>query len=164
MRITLALTLLLAIVSGCAISTSPAPAPDAQMATVSTRFEYHPMGGTRWQRHHVTHVDGVRVSQNFLEEGNADLKIAPGDKTLSVVVTFLGWPTVPDVHGIQQANVEMPIRIERGRVYRVRGEPRGNRYFLWLEEVASGKRVGEETSAPYGFQRREYIFTPVRPR
>jgi hypothetical protein len=152
--------LLVATFAGCATSVFTPPAPDPAMATIATRFEYHPMGGTRWQRFEVTHIENEpQLATSILGESNTNLKVPQGDVHLTVRATFLGWPTVPDVHGIQDAVVNLTARVERGRVYRLAGEPRGSRYFVWLEDLGTGRHVNlEASSAPYQPQRREYHF------
>ena len=129
------------------------------MATIATRFEYHTMGGTRWQRFEVTHIGNeAQLATQIIGESNTNFKVPQGEVHLTVRATFVGWPTVPDVHGLQDAVVQLTAKVERARVYRLGGEPRGSLYFVWLEDLSTGRHVSSAASMPYGPQRRNYYF------
>lgn len=158
MRLLLLLTISLA---GCATSVFTPPPPDSTAATIATRFEYHPTGNMRWQRFEVTHLDGEhQLATSILGESNTNLKVKQGVVRLTVRAAFHGWPTVPEAVGIQEATVDLTAPVQNAGVYRLGGEPRAGQYFVWLEELSTGRRVSEATGR-YAPQGHHFYFSPV---
>lgn len=149
-----------AMLVGCATSASPLPQADPAFATISTRFQHHELGGARWQSFSIAYVDG-KYQMFSSDGGSADLKVLPGERRLSIRSAFHGWPTVAEVHGRHDAKMELLVNVEGGRVYRLTGEPRGARHFVWLEDAVTKRRVSSEASAAYAPHRLEFYYIPI---
>jgi hypothetical protein len=154
--------LLCASLVGCVTSATLLPKPIADAAIVSTRMQHGPLSTAQWQRIVIFRVDGEHRPEAGLEDGSADMKLKPGASILSIRATFHAWPTAPEVSGIQETRFTFPVKLNAAQTYRLTGEPRGGRYFLWLEDTATGGRVGAEVSEPFASQRSDIYYVPIK--
>lgn len=152
--------LLCVCLAGCATGTK-LPAPDATSAIVSTREQFGPLSTVQWLRIDIPRVDDD-MRFFVLEYGNADLKLKPGPTVLRLKAMFHAWPTAPETSGIREARISLPVNLEAARVYRVTGEPRGGRFFAWVEDGATGERLGPEVSEPHTFDQSTIFVVPIR--
>lgn len=140
------LIVLLAVLAGCATTTTVGVAPSDEMATILGHIDRSD-GFWHWRSYALLRVDDTPIRHTFMSNPHDTIvHVAPGEHRLVVLVQF---NTGFGGSGVFQSVIGLPCLLDMSRTYRLNGAVSGEEYVAWLEDVDTHARVGPEASAPY---------------
>lgn len=134
--------------SGCApalVSFGAASDTDDDLAIVTGQID-RSRGFANFRSYTLIAVDDVMVRHGSGDPRDTIAKVPPGRRWFVVRAAFnIGFAS----GGPWEAEVFLYPTLQKGKTYRITGEVREERYFVWLEDPVTGTRESEEASAPY---------------
>lgn len=136
---------------------APSP-PDYDFSTAVIRDSYQSMGSDSANFFYVSHIDGSRVDDSRMvtlkRNRGRGFNMTPHviDREVPVKTakyTIVGRteyaaPILALTHTVYEVKGDVELPLEAGKVYEVQGELGEEYSAVWLEEVGSGKVVGQK--------------------
>jgi len=149
MRVRLGLALLAVVLAGCAATTTIEPADNSDLsdrALVNGQMD-RDASYASWRSYSLVLVDDQPVRRGFMSSPHdSSASLPEGPHRFVVEASFnTGFGS----GGPWGAIVPLRATVKAGQTYRINGIVRDNLFVVWLEDVATGAKVSEESSAAY---------------